>query len=85
MIGQFKLGRAGQYCLSQEGSEAGVEDAAEKAAIVASNSADVQAHGASMAVDGRSSTFWARLHLVSVIHSHVGVLRGERKHMPTVS
>lgn len=64
MIGQFKLGRAGQYCLSQEGSEAGVEDAAEKAAIVASNSADVQAHGASMAVDGRSSTFWARPHLV---------------------
>jgi len=57
--GQLKLGRAGQYCLSQEGSEAGVEDAAEKAAIVASNSADVQAHGASMAVDGRSSTFWA--------------------------
>jgi len=57
--GQLKLGRAGQYCLSQRGSEAGVEDVAAKAAIIASSFADAEAHGASMAVDGRSSTFWA--------------------------
>ena len=57
----MKLGRAGQYCLSQRGSEAGVEDVAAKAAIIASSFADAEAHGASMAVDGRSSTFWASL------------------------
>lgn len=63
MLGQLKLGRAGQYCLSQRGSEAGVEDVAAKAAIIASSFADAEAHGASMAVDGRSSTFWASLFL----------------------
>ena len=57
--GQLKLGRAGQYCLSQSGSEAGVENVAEKAGVVASSVADAVAHGASMAVDGRSTTFWA--------------------------
>ena len=59
--GQLKLGRAGQFCLSQRGSEAGVEDVAAKAAIIASSFADAEAHGASMAVDGRSSTFWVSL------------------------
>ena len=59
--GQWKLGRAGDYCLSQKGPAAGVEDAAERGAITASSTADAVAHGANMAVDGSSSTFWARL------------------------
>ena len=59
--GQWKLGRAGDYCLSQRGPAAGVEDAAERGAITASSTADAVAHGANMAVDGSSSTFWARL------------------------
>lgn len=57
--GQWKLGRAGDYCLSQRGPAAGVEDAAERGAITASSTADAVAHGANMAVDGSSSTFWA--------------------------
>lgn len=59
--GQLKLGRAGQYCLSQKGPAAGVEDVAEKGAVMASSSADAAAHGANMAVDGSSSTFWVRV------------------------
>jgi hypothetical protein len=59
--GQLKLGRAGQYCLSQKGSAAGVEDVAAKGAVTASSSADVAAHGANMAVDGSASTFWVSL------------------------
>jgi len=57
--GQLKLGGAGQNCLSQEGAAAGVEDVAARGAITASSSADAAAHGASTAVDGSSSTFWA--------------------------
>jgi len=57
--GQLKLGGAGQNCLSQEGAAVGVEDVAARGAITASSSADAAAHGAGMAVDGSSSTFWA--------------------------
>jgi len=57
--GQLKLGRAGNYCLSQSGLAAGVEDAAARGAITSSSSADAAAHGANMAVDGSSKTFWA--------------------------
>lgn len=59
--GQLKLGRAGNYCLSQNGVAAGVEDAAARGAITSSSSADVAAHGANMAVDGSSKTFWVAL------------------------
>jgi len=57
--GQLKLGGAVQKCLSQQGVSPGAEDAAALGAISASSSADAMAHGASMAVDGSSSTFWA--------------------------
>jgi len=57
--GQLKLGRSGEYCLSQRGSTAGDEDVALRGATSASSSADTTAHGANMAVDGSSSTFWA--------------------------
>lgn len=57
--GQLKLGRSGEYCLSQRGFTAGAEDVAVGGAISASSSADATAHGANMAVDGSSSTFWA--------------------------
>jgi hypothetical protein len=57
--GQLKLGGSGQYCLSQRGPAVGLENVAVHGAISASSSADVAAHGANMAVDGSSSTFWA--------------------------
>jgi len=57
--GQLKLGRSGEQCLSQRGSAAGAEDVAARSAISASNSFDTIGHGANMAVDGSSSTFWA--------------------------
>jgi len=57
--GQLKTGLAGDRCLSQKGTSSGTEDAAARGAIVASSSADVAAHGANMAVDGSSNTFWA--------------------------
>ena len=56
--GQLKLGRSGEYCLSQRGFTAGAEDAAVGGAVSASSSADAAAHGANMAVDGSSNTFW---------------------------
>ena len=56
--GQLKLGLSGEYCLSQRGSIAGDEDVALRGATSASSSADTTAHGANMAVDGSSSTFW---------------------------
>ena len=59
--GQLKLGRAGNFCLSQSGVAAGVEDAAAHGAITSSSSADAAAHGANMAVDGSSKTFWVAL------------------------
>jgi|TARA_B110000908_G_C10080885_1_gene369507 hypothetical protein len=59
--GQLKLGRAGNYCFSQSGLAAGVEDAAARGAITSSSSADAAAHGANMAVDGSSNTFWVAL------------------------
>jgi len=59
--GQLKLGRPGNYCLSQSGVAAGVEDAAARGAITSSSSADAAAHGANMAVDGSSKTFWVAL------------------------
>lgn len=42
--GQIKLGRDGQYCLSQRGTGAGVANVALGAAASASTSADVVAH-----------------------------------------
>ena len=54
----MKLGQAGDRCLSQKGSAAGIEDVAARGAIAASSAADVAAHGANMAVDGGSTTFW---------------------------
>lgn len=57
--GQVKLNSSGQYCLSQKGPAVGLENAATHSAISASSSADVAAHGANMAVDGSSNTFWA--------------------------
>ena len=54
----MKLDRAGDYCLSQKGPAAGLEDAAARGAIIASSTADAAAHGANMAVDGSSNTFW---------------------------
>jgi len=57
--GQLKLGQAGDRCLSQKGSTSGMEDVAARGAIACSSSADVVAHGANMAVDGSSNTFWA--------------------------
>jgi len=58
--GQLKLGRdKGQYCLSQQGLAGGMEDVAARGAISASSTADTVAHGANMAVDGSSNTFWA--------------------------
>lgn len=50
--------RSGQNCLSAKGLTAG-SNVALKSAISASSTADTGAHGASMAVDGSSSTFWA--------------------------
>ena len=50
---------AGQKCLSVKGLAAGT-NVALKSAISASSSADTGAHGASMAVDGNSNTFWVR-------------------------
>ncbi len=46
--------------MSQKGPAAGMEDVAAHGAITASSTADAAAHGANMAVDGRSSTFWVR-------------------------
>ena len=57
--GQVKLGRDGQYCLSQHGFTAGRTNVALRAAASASSTADAVSHGANMAVDGRASTFWA--------------------------
>lgn len=44
--------------MSQKGPAAGMEDVAAHGAITASSTADTAAHGANMAVDGSSSTFW---------------------------
>ena len=63
MQGQLKLAQSGDRCLSQTGPAAGTEDVAARGAITASSSADVAAHGANMAVDGSSSTFWDALRL----------------------
>jgi len=57
--GQLKSGKAGQHCLSQKGATAAATNVASHGAISASSSADSSAHGASKAVDGSSSTFWA--------------------------
>ena len=43
--GQLKLGRQGQYCLSQRGPAPGIENVAAKAAVMATSTADVVAHG----------------------------------------
>lgn len=56
--GQLRLSGAGHTCLSMRGLTAGT-NVASKSAISASSTADIGAHGASMAVDGSSSTFWA--------------------------
>ena len=58
--GQLRLSGAGQKCLSAKGLAAGT-NVALKSAISASSSADTGAHGASMAVDGNSNTFWAHM------------------------
>ena len=57
--GQMKLGRDGQYCLSQRGASAGVANVALGAAASASSTADHVAHGARAAVDARAATYWA--------------------------
>jgi hypothetical protein len=58
--GQIKLGRDGDYCVSQQGGgSSGGENVALYAAASASSTADALAHGAGMAVDGRPDTFWA--------------------------
>lgn len=57
--GQLTLAKAGSLCLSQEGAAAGAENVAMGAAASASSTADSVAHGASMAIDGSDSTFWA--------------------------
>lgn len=57
--GQLRISAAGGSCLSQKGPAAGMEDVAAHGAITASSTADTAAHGANMAVDGSSSTFWA--------------------------
>lgn len=51
--------RSGAQCLSQKGPASGMEDVAARGAVAASSAADVTAHGANMAVDGSSNTFWA--------------------------
>ena len=51
--------RVGSLCLSQRGSEAGVENAAAQAAAAASSTADARAHGAAAAVDLDEATYWA--------------------------
>lgn len=56
--GQLKNGQAGG-CMTQKGLAAGVENVAVSAAVAASSSADVSAHGANMAVDEKDSTYWA--------------------------
>ena len=43
--GQLKLGREGQFCLSQRGPAPGVENVAAKVAVMATSTADVVAHG----------------------------------------
>ena len=63
--------RSGHGCLSMKGLAAGT-NVALKAAVSASSSADFGAHGASMVVDGSSSTFWVcllRACIVSCCHS----------------
>jgi hypothetical protein len=57
--GQLKLGSSGEQCLSQKGFAAGTQDVALRTAVSASDSFDNIGHGANMAVDGSSSTFWA--------------------------
>lgn len=61
---------AAQKCLSVKGLAAGT-NVALKSAISASSSADTGAHGASMAVDGNSNTFWVRNERKK--NAHVGV------------
>lgn len=56
--GQLRSSGPGQNCLSVKGLTAGA-NVALKSAISASSTADAGAHGASMAVDGSSNTFWA--------------------------
>lgn len=57
--GQMKLGRSGQYCLSQLGSGPGKENVAAGAAATATSSLDVTAHGAVAAVGGLPGSYWA--------------------------
>ena len=57
--GQLRLSGPGQNCLSVKGLAAG-SNVALKSAVSASSTADTGAHGASMAVDGSSNTFWVQ-------------------------
>lgn len=54
--GQLKTG---SLCLSQEGSAAGVQNAALQAAAAATSTFEASAHGAWAAVDGSDATYWA--------------------------
>lgn len=54
--GQIKLGES-SMCLSQAGPTAGMADLAVSSSIVASSTLD-PAHGASLAVDGLTSSYW---------------------------
>jgi len=57
--GAIKLNNSTELCLSLLGSSPDLVDVASKAAVVTSSVANLEAHGANMAVDGAESTFWA--------------------------
>ena len=56
---QLEVRGEGHLCLSQMGSAAGAVDAALHSAAAATSTMDALAHGATMAVDGVASTYWA--------------------------
>ena len=76
--------RSGAQCLSQKGPASGMEDVAARGAVAASSAADVTAHGANMAVDGSSNTFWVgwpmrcRELRYAVVLGSVVALQGQR-------
>jgi hypothetical protein len=56
---QLKMTTESEMCLSQKGVAAGSADAALFSAATASSTIDALSHGAAMAVDGHSSSYWA--------------------------
>ena len=57
--GQLRYGSPGTHCLSQRGVGPGETNVALGAAVAASSTLEAQAHGASLVVDGRDTTYWA--------------------------